>query len=274
MSELGRPFLHPDLRRLIEADRNEPAPPDSVKRQIGERLDRSLGLGGAIIAAAPGFGLTPPPLRDSGAPSVPPPPPASLFGWKAIAGGTLAAVFGGVVALSFANRGPAPVPPSHSFERVGYAVPSAPVETSGAQPREVVLDDPTDVRVTDSAAKPRATRAAEGNASARTPRHRRAARASTAPVVVDTLAAERMVLDGARSSLVHHDAAGALAALRSHEQAFPRGQLLEERESMRVQALSLAHDYAAARAVGDKFRRHFPRSMFLPAVEQALDAAP
>jgi hypothetical protein len=273
MSELGRPFLHPDLRRLIEADRNAPAPPDFVKRQVGERLDRSLGLEGAIIAAAPGFGLTPPPLRDSAAPSAPPPPPASLFGWKAIAGGTIAAVFGGVVALSFANRAPAPVPPSHSFERVGYAVQSPTVETSGGAPREVVLDDPTDVRSTDSAAKPRTQRTADGNAAGRAPRHRRAARASTAPVV-DTLAAERMVLDGARSSLVHHDAAGALAALRSHEQAFPRGQLLEERESMRVQALSLAHDYSSARAAGERFRRHFPRSMFMPAVEQALDSAP
>ena len=124
-------------------------------------------------------------------------------------------------------------------------------------------------------AKPRPTRAAaEANAAARAARHRRAALRAAAAPVVDTLAAERMVLDGARAALVHRDAPGALAALRSHEQAFPRGQLLEERESMRVQALSLAHDYAAARAVGEKFRRHFPRSMFLPAVEQALEAAP
>ena len=63
-------------------------------------------------------------------------------------------------------------------------------------------------------------------------------------------------------------------ALRSHERAFPRGQLLEERESMRVQALSQAHDFVAARAAGERFRRHFPRSMFLPAVEQALETAP
>jgi hypothetical protein len=103
-------------------------------------------------------------------------------------------------------------------------------------------------------------------------RHRaRAARTSDA---VDTLAAERIVLDGARASLVHHDAAAALAALRAHEQSFPRGQLLEERESMRVQALALARDFNAARATGDKFRRRFPHSMFLPAVERALDAAP
>jgi hypothetical protein len=103
-------------------------------------------------------------------------------------------------------------------------------------------------------------------------RHR--ARAAQPPAALDTLAAERIVLDGARASLVHHDAAGALAALRAHEQSFPRGQLLEERESMRVQALALAHDFNAARTTGDKFRRRFPHSMFLPAVERALDAAP
>jgi hypothetical protein len=271
MSELGRPFLHPDLRRLIEADRNAPDPPDTVKRRVGERLDRSLGLGGAIIAAAPGLGLTPPPLQESTTPSVPP-PPATLFGWKALAGATLAAVIGGAAALSFASRAPAPVVPTHAGDRVALAVEKAPESTGGGAPTEIDADDPSVLRSADTAAaQPRSARAA-GEANAVRPRHHRAP--SHAIGLVDTLAAERMVLDGARAALVHHDAPGALAALRSHEQAFPRGQLLEERESMRVQALSLAHDFVAARAAGERFRRHFPRSMFLPAVEQALDTAP
>jgi hypothetical protein len=111
-----------------------------------------------------------------------------------------------------------------------------------------------------------------GAAARSSTRHRAAsARASSS---IDSLAAERTILDDARAALVRHDAAGALSALRSHDRAFPRGQLLEERESMRVQALALAHDFAALRAAGEGFRRHFPRSMFLPAVEQALEAAP
>jgi hypothetical protein len=273
MSELGRPFLHPDLRRLIEADRNAPDPPDTIKRRVGERLDRSLGLGGAIIAAAPGLGLTPPPLQDSSTPSVPP-PPASLFGWKAIVGAAVAAaVIGGAAALSLSSRAPAPVAPTHGSDRLALAVEKAPALPSiGTAPMELDADDPAVLREADPAAARRSTPAA-GEASAAHPaRHHRAP--SHAAPVVDTLAAERMVLDGARAALVHHDAPGAIAALRSHERAFPRGQLLEERESMRVQALSQARDFVAARAAGERFRRRFPRSMFLPAVEQALESEP
>jgi hypothetical protein len=272
MSELGRPFLHPDLRRLIEADRNAPAPPDVVKRHVGERLDRSLGLNGAIIAAAPGLGLTPPPSPETATPSMPP-PPATLLGWKALAGATLAVVIGGAAAFSFSRRAPAPVPSSHGADRPAVAVQAIPAAAPDDALAQVVLDDPAASRAVDPAAKPRATRAAsEAAVAARPARHHRVA--TRAAGSVDTLAAERIVLDGARAALVHHDASGALIALRSHEQAFPRGQLLEERESMRVQALSLTHDWSAARAAAGRFRRQFPRSMFLPAVEQALEAAP
>jgi hypothetical protein len=274
MSELGRPFLHPDLRRLIEADRNAPDPPDTMKRHVGERLDRSLGLGGAIIAAAPGLGLTPPPLPETATPSVPP-PAATLFGWKALAGAAIAVAIGGAAALSFSGRAPAPVAPSHGPDRLAAAAEMAPAAAppQGAEAAPIEVEIPGAPRAADPAAKPRATRAgAEATGAARPARRHRAP--SRAAGSVDTLAAERIVLDGARAALVHHDASGALAALRSHEQAFPRGQLLEERESMRVQALSLARDFAAARAAGSRFRRQFPRSMFLPFVEQALEAAP
>jgi hypothetical protein len=273
MSELGRPFLHPDLRRLIEADRHAPDPPDTMKRQVGERLDRSLGLGGAIIATAPDLGLTPPPMPETATPSVPP-PAATLFGWKALAGAAVAVAIGGAAALSFSGRAPAPVAPSHGPDRLAAPAEMAPATLlgAGAAP-QVEFEIPGAPRAADPAAKPRTTRAGADTTAAARPakRHRAPSRAAAS---VDTLAAERIVLDGARAALMHHDASGALVALRSHEQAFPRGQLLEERESMRVQALSLANDFAAARAAGSRFRRQFPRSMFLPAVEQALEAAP
>jgi hypothetical protein len=89
----------------------------------------------------------------------------------------------------------------------------------------------------------------------------------------DTLAAERTVLDRARSALLRRDGAAALTALRSHQRSFPRGQLLEERESMRVQALALVRDADTVSAAAERFKHRFPRSMFLPAVEQAAEAA-
>jgi hypothetical protein len=279
MSDLG-PFLHPNVRRLIEADRNAPDPPDAVKRAVAERVDRSLGLGGAMLALTPGLGLNPPPSIDPSTPSIPP-PPASLFGWKAVAGTTLAVVAGGIAALSFAMRSPLATP-SRAEERP-VAVQESPVAVvaggAGAlSPSNVARQAPSMARgvapdqlaPAGPASRVSRTRAADSGAARTAPRHR--AVPSRAPAV-DTLAAERTVLDGARAAIVRRDGSGALAALRSHEQSFPRGQLLEERESMRVQALALSHD-PAVRAAADRFRRHFPRSMFLPAVEQAVDPTP
>ncbi len=88
----------------------------------------------------------------------------------------------------------------------------------------------------------------------------------------DRLADERKLLDHARSALVRRDATEALSALRSHERAFPRGQLVEEREGMRVQALVLAHDFGSARTAGERFRKVYARSVFLPVVDRALES--
>lgn len=54
---------------------------------------------------------------------------------------------------------------------------------------------------------------------------------------VDTLGKERVVLDLARSALSAKDWNQALAAVASHEAQFPRGQLIEERETLAIQAL-------------------------------------
>ena len=81
------------------------------------------------------------------------------------------------------------------------------------------------------------------------------------------------MLDRARSALVRHDAADALSAIRSHEKSFARGQLVEERESMRVLALVLAHDFGSARAAAERFHKVYARSMFLPVVDRALESA-
>jgi hypothetical protein len=274
MSELGRPFLHPDVRRLIEADRRAPDPPAAVKRRVAARVDRSLGLGGAMLASMSRLGLSAPPIADPPPSSAP--PPAVWSGWKAALGVSIAAVIGGAAALSLANRAPAPASAPRA-DRLAFAAEraetpalgstGASIGTAGAeQPfdRDIASKEFPAPRVAGSSAADAATTHAAPR------RHRTSSRASTS---VDTLAAERTLLDGAHAAILRRDVTGALAALRDHAQSFPRGQLSEERESMKVQALAFAHDPAAARAAGESFRRRFPRSMFLPAVEQALEAA-
>ena len=86
----------------------------------------------------------------------------------------------------------------------------------------------------------------------------------------NSLAAERSLLDIARSAFGRGEGDAALAALARHERAFPNGQLAEEREALAVRCLVLTSRADEARARGARFRRRYPTSVMLPAVEAAL----
>lgn len=90
----------------------------------------------------------------------------------------------------------------------------------------------------------------------------------------EDLAKERAVLDVARSALGRGDAASTLVAVAEHERTFPRGALAEEREALAIQALALQGRSADARARADRFRKRFPRSMLLPAVDAVVGGGP
>jgi hypothetical protein len=86
----------------------------------------------------------------------------------------------------------------------------------------------------------------------------------------NALAAERALLDVARSAFGRGEGDEALAVLARHERAFPNGQLAEEREALAVRCLVLTSRADEARARGARFRRRYPTSVMLPAVEGAL----
>lgn len=88
------------------------------------------------------------------------------------------------------------------------------------------------------------------------------------------LAAERAILDVARTALARGEGAQSISASREHERRFPRGALAEEREAIYVQALVLGGDKAAARARAIRFRQEYPDSMLLPAVAAATEGEP
>jgi len=90
----------------------------------------------------------------------------------------------------------------------------------------------------------------------------------------ETLAAERSLLDEARSALRAGDAPGALGDLDLHAQRFPAGVLAEERDAMRVEALVAAGRVDDARAAGERFRRAHSGSLLQPMVEDALESIP
>lgn len=84
------------------------------------------------------------------------------------------------------------------------------------------------------------------------------------------LEAERAMLDVARTALGRGDGVHALGACDDHARKFPRGVLGEEREAIAVQALLLAHRSDEAQARAERFRKSYPRSIFLPAVLAAV----
>ena len=88
------------------------------------------------------------------------------------------------------------------------------------------------------------------------------------------LAAERTMLDVARTALARGNGGDALAAATRHEKRYPTGALAEEREAMAVQALVLLGRHDDARARGASFHQRFPGSVLAPAIDAALGAIP
>jgi RNA polymerase sigma-70 factor (ECF subfamily) len=89
-----------------------------------------------------------------------------------------------------------------------------------------------------------------------------------------SLAAERAILDDARSALSQGDGARALALADAHARRFAPAQLDEEREALAVQALVIEGRYDDARARAARFRAAWPHSLFLPSVEASLASIP
>jgi hypothetical protein len=80
---------------------------------------------------------------------------------------------------------------------------------------------------------------------------------------VQQYAVELGVLDPARRSIARGDYAGAMGAITQHQREYPRGQLAEEREALRVRALWGMGQKASAENAAAIFRKRYPRSMLL-----------
>jgi hypothetical protein len=86
-------------------------------------------------------------------------------------------------------------------------------------------------------------------------------------------ALELKVLQPARAAVARGDFSSALSSIAEHQRRFPNGQLSEEREALRVQALSgLGRTDEATRAA-IAFRKRFPGSVLISRM-QALRLAP
>lgn len=89
----------------------------------------------------------------------------------------------------------------------------------------------------------------------------------------EALRAERSYLEQARTALGRRDAAAALQALEQHRAKFATGRLSEERDALMVHALTALGRSAEATRSAAAFRRRYPQSLLMPAVDAALDAS-
>jgi hypothetical protein len=101
--------------------------------------------------------------------------------------------------------------------------------------------------------------------------------AHVAPKPVEThdahdgaLAAERALLERAQSALARGHPSEAYQAALEHELDYPHGQLVEEREVLEVQSLAALGRRAEAEKAAAAFRKSHPKSLLLPALDEAL----
>jgi len=246
MSERDVPPLAPALQELLAAERQRPglAPPAL------ERIAARVATLGPVPLPADGWAQRL--IAHKGATV------AAAFVAGAVAGGGL------VAALDRRARAPvaheqraAPPPPA--------AESPAPMrgEPPAVTPAAPALFAPP-ASTEDRAPVRKIARPARERAQARAPDSERDV----------ALAAERAPLETARTALARGQAAAALAALTEHERLFPAGRLAEERDALRVQALVRVERFAEARERATAFRRRFPSSFLLPAVDAAVGQIP
>ncbi len=88
------------------------------------------------------------------------------------------------------------------------------------------------------------------------------------------LAAERALLDVARSALARGEAGEALAAAARHAREYPDGALVEEREAIAVKALVALGRKDEARTRVRALEQRFPTGLSVRAAKAAVDGAP
>jgi hypothetical protein len=94
------------------------------------------------------------------------------------------------------------------------------------------------------------------------------------PSSVQQYAVELGLLEPARSSIGRGDYGGALGAIARHQREYPRGQLAQEREALRVRALWGMGQRSQAESAAVSFRKRYPRSVLLSWMKEPAKPTP
>jgi hypothetical protein len=236
--------LPTSLRALVDAEKASPDPQADVADEVFSRLTATLGLAAATAATAQAAAST----------SALPPPRLSLLGrmpYRTLATFLVGATVG---AAGYATVSHVRTPSRQVLPLTAAPPPALPL------PAPQVIETPLPAALATASRAPHDVPSGTGPALS----HGRD----------DRLAAERNLIEMARTSLARGRFDGAWASLRRHARQFPHGQLSEERDSLLVQALVMKGDYSQALERAAEFRRRYPSSLFAPAIAQALQSIP
>lgn len=268
MSDLHLPPLPPEESRLLEIERAlDPSDP-ALHASIWNRVERAVlfpppggggldgGDGSGGLGAAPSAATSTSLAASTGSLAL---RKLVIVGATAFAAGSVA---GGLVTSEVLTPSPATVESSDSppiVETANAAPARYAAKEDGPPPAEV---EPTEARAPDPVV--------ESGPFGSPPGALAAPSASGAPTHLDL---EREVLDVAKSAVRRKLAAVALEAIERHATRFPNGQLAEEREALRVQALVLAGKTSEARDRATAFKEQYADSLLLPSVEQSISGS-
>jgi pyruvate/2-oxoglutarate dehydrogenase complex dihydrolipoamide acyltransferase (E2) component len=241
------------LAELIDAEKSLPDPPPEVGQRVLSRLSASLALPAGPAADVP----------CPAGPAASPPPAGSGLVEHGVAGLARRALLPFLVGAAVGAAGYGTV--QHLRHEVAPAPPAGPAASA---PAPAVPPAPA------PAPPERAPQPPPATAPAAAPSRASEREAPPAGSRDRGLAAERKLVEMARTALARGQTDSALATLRRHAHAFPRGQLAEERDSLHVQALVAKGDFSAARQRAVRFHRQFPGSLFSPVVDQAVRSIP
>jgi hypothetical protein len=234
------------LEALRALGAGEEAPAEAKQRVYGALL-ASLEVAAAAAVIAPGVARVPGSL-----PPVSPPLLAGIASSKALLVGTGIWLLGGATgALIYGALHPQQV-------RVVYV--DRPVFMNST-PRASVEAPPSAAPASLPSASPSAGRAVTS-----------ALVSSAAGREGSDLAAERALLDSARSDAAHGEPAQVLEQVARHQRQFPHGHLIEEREALAIRALLALGRSDEAKARAAAFRAAYPHSFLTPVIDSALSA--
>ena len=249
MSDQPLAPLPPEIDMLLSLERDAYGEEQALKRAVLSHVELSVALRGPS-----GGGSAPPSTSGAGsgggATGVVR-PASKVLGAAATGAFVVGALVGGVGGRALSRSAVVPA-----------AVPVVPVVAASVEvaPQAVAasIPDPSDAS-RDTVSAPRLVPSAEERA-----------RRAEAHEGGNDLVREREVIDAARAALARGRSADALRGTARHAERWPRGHLAEEREVIAIQALAGLGRRVEASLRAAAFKRAFPSSMLIPAVDVAL----